>query len=104
VINVSYGSIVRIGAPANDGDLKHGGGDDTLPPMDIEPRVAKLEAHMEHVRSSVDKLTGIPKDVAVLAERISHLPGKGFVVTAGVGTVAGVTGLLVLLQHLGILH
>lgn len=41
-----------------DGGLKGGGGDDTFDPM--EPRVAKLEADIEHVKTT---LTDIKQDV-----------------------------------------
>ncbi len=85
--------------------------DPPLPPGDghgnggaMEPRIAKLEAHMEHVRAELAKLAAVPVDIATLKTKVEHLPGKGFVVTSAITTVAAVTGLLVLLQRLGILH
>ena len=71
---------------------------------DMEPRIAKLEAHMEHVRAELAKLAAVPVDIATLKTKVDHLPGKGFVVTSAVTTVAAITGLLVLFQRLGILH
>ena len=70
----------------------------------MESRIAKLEAQMDAVRIDLGRLAGLPVDVARLDERIKHLPGKGFVVTSAVGTIGAITGLLVLLQHLGLLH
>jgi hypothetical protein len=71
---------------------------------DMEARVAKLEAHMEHVRGELAKLASLPVEVATIKTKVEHLPGKGFVVTSAITTVAAVTGLLVLLQRLGVLH
>lgn len=55
----------------------------TLPPNNgggngggMEPRIAKLEAHMENVRSEIAKLASVPADLAGLKERSSHLPTK----------------------------
>lgn len=79
-------------------DSGRGNGDD------MEPRIAKLEAHMEHVRAELAKLATVPVDIATLKTKVEHLPGKGFVVTSAVTTVAAITGLLVLFQRLGILH
>ena len=71
---------------------------------EMEPRIARLEAHMENVRGELVKLATVPVDLAIVKTRVEHLPGKGFVVTAALATVAGVSGLIGLLQHLGILH
>lgn len=81
--------------------LNPGEGGGRFDPM--EPRVAKLEAHMEHVRAELAKLSTMPVEIATVKERVSHLPSKGFVVTAAVSTVGGVVALLGLLQKLGIL-
>jgi len=59
-------------------------------PNGMEARVAKLEAHMEHVRSELAKLAQMPTDLAVLRNRVDHLPSKSFIVTA----VTGATGLI----------
>jgi hypothetical protein len=65
-----------------------GGGDST----GMEPRIAKLEAHMEHVLADTSQLKAdvgkMRVDVATLVERIAALPSKGFivgVVVAGLG-------------------
>lgn len=42
----------------------------------MEPRVAKLEAQMESVQAELSKLASVPADVAVIKERLSHLPTK----------------------------
>jgi hypothetical protein len=82
--------------------LKDGDGDGTSGGM--EARIAKLEADMEHVKKSIDRLVDVPTKLAVLEERVSHLPGKGFIVTAAIATIGGVTALMGLLQHLGLMH
>ncbi|MEO6716463.1 MAG: hypothetical protein ABIM50_04345 [Novosphingobium sp.] len=63
----------------------------------MDGRVAKLEAHVEILRSDVG---AIKKDVgdirvglATLTERVAHLPGKGFIITAtssGIGLLIAV--------------
>lgn len=69
----------------------------------MEARVAKLEAHVEHIRSELGKLSSVPTDLAVLQTRVDHLPSKGFILTSAISTVAAVVGLLTLLSRLGIL-
>ena len=54
--------------------LRGGGGGGTSGGM--EPRVAKLEAHMEHVRAELSKLADLPADLATVKERLLHLPTK----------------------------
>ena len=65
----------------------------------MEGRVAKLEAHVETLRSDVG---AIKKDVgdirvglATLTERVAHLPGKGFVITATTTTIGLITAVVV---------
>jgi hypothetical protein len=77
--------------------LKTGDGGGTSGGM--EGRVAKLEAHVETLRSDV---AAIKKDVgdirvsaATLTERVAHLPGKGFVITATTTTIALLTAVVV---------
>ena len=53
----------------------HSGGGNGIP-NDMEARVAKLEAHMEHVRSELGKLASLPADAATIKERLMHLPTK----------------------------
>jgi hypothetical protein len=60
----------------------------------MEARVAKLEGQVEKLGGKVDDLR---IDMAVLKERVSHLPGKGFIVTATVTTL-GLLAALILFQ------
>lgn len=64
----------RAGGPPSPPPLNPAGGGGNFDPM--EPRVAKLEAHMEHVRSELGKLAGVPADLATVKERTGHLPTK----------------------------
>jgi len=66
-----------------DHPLRYSGG----PPggNDMEARVTKLEGQFEKLNDKVDELR---IDVAVLKERVSNLPGKGFIVTATVAALA----------------
>jgi hypothetical protein len=66
--------------------LKGGSGDGTSGGM--EARIAKLEAQMEGVRADLNKLSGVPVDLARVDERVKHLPGKGFVVTTTTTSLA----------------
>ena len=70
----------------------------------MEAHIAKLEAHMEHVRDDLTKLAGLHVDMAALKTKVDHLPGKGCVVTAAVSTIGGVAALMKLLQVIGVLH
>lgn len=58
----------------------------------MEARIAALEAHMEHVRSDLSTLKSdvgtLKTDMATMTERVSHLPTKGFIVTATLTTLA----------------
>lgn len=58
---------------------------------DVEPRIARLEAHMEHVRAELAKLGSMPVQLAELKVRVDHLPTKGFIVTATITTITLVT-------------
>ncbi|WP_313534354.1 hypothetical protein [Sphingomonas sp.] len=82
--------------------LNRGGGGGTFDPM--EPRVAKLEAHMENVRAELGKLSTVPADLATLKERVAHLPSKGFIVGTTLTSMTGIVAALGLLKALGILH
>lgn len=84
-----------------DAPLKAGGGDGTSGGM--EARVAKLEAHVEHIRAELAKLSAMPTDLAVLKTRVDHLPTKGFILTSAIATVSAVVGLITLLSRLGVL-
>lgn len=87
--------------PQNGDRLKGGDGGGTSDGM--EARVAKLEASMDHLVKQVDRLADIPERLGVLEERVSHLPGKGFVVTTISLGAAALVGVLTLLSKLGIL-
>lgn len=72
--------------------LKDGNGDGTFDGM--EARVAKLEAHVEHIRDDLGKLAGVPIDLATLKTRVDHLPSKGFIVTVITAGVAAIGALV----------
>jgi hypothetical protein len=80
-------------------------GDDGGKSPDMEPRVAKLEAHMEHVRADIAKLLGLPETTGRIEERVKSLPDKDWVGTkmrnwvGGVGTVLGI--LMIALKYIG---
>lgn len=82
--------------------LNSGGGGGNFDPM--EPRVAKLEAHMENVRAELGKLSSVPADLATLKERVAHLPSKGFIVGASLTSMTLLVTILGLLKAFGILH
>lgn len=58
----------------------------------LEPRVAKLEAHMEHVlettRSTASDMKNARERLATLEEKVDHLPSKEYIVKTVVGTGA----------------
>lgn len=80
-------------------------GDDGGKSPDMEPRIAKLEAHMEHVRADIAKLVGLPETVGRIEERVKSLPDKDWVGTkmrnwvGGVGSVLGI--LMIALKYIG---
>ena len=67
----------------------------------MEPRIASLEAHMDHVRADLGVLKSdvatLKTDVATLKERVTHLPSKGFIVLVTTGAL----GLLAALSVFG---
>ena len=67
----------------------------------MEERITRLERSIDQVSKDVVDLR---VTTATLVERVAHLPGKGFVVTAATSTVAALTAVLLLLKTLGILH
>lgn len=83
--------------------LNNGGDGGSSPNM--EPRVAKLEAHMEHVRADIAKLVGLLETTGRIEERVKSLPDKDWVGTkmrnwvGGVGTVLGI--LMIALKYIG---
>ncbi len=64
----------------------------------MEARIARLEAHMEHVRSAVDKLSDLPERVGKLEAHVSHLPSKGFIVSSTLLALAGIAALSAFVQ------
>lgn len=61
--------------------LHGGGGGGTSDGM--EPRIARLESDMEHVKKAIERIDGklgdittLKVDVATLKERVAHLPTK----------------------------
>lgn len=74
----------ELGAKSPPGPpLKDGGGGGTFD--DMEARVQKLESQFDKLN---DKVDGLRIDTAVLKEKVSNLPGKGFIVTATVSALA----------------
>lgn len=74
----------------------------------MEARLARLEAHMEHVQTdlaglkqdfaSVDgRLRSVETGLATLTERVAHLPSKGFIVSA-LGTALAVIAAMLAFQ------
>ena len=72
-------------------------------PDDMEARLAKLEAHMEHVQADLARLNDVPASLATLTEKVANLPTKeelgtklrNYLATAGVimaivGTAIGI--------------
>lgn len=78
--------------------LPLGGGGGTSDGM--EPRIAKLEAHMEHVRAELGKLAPVPERLRAVEVRIDHLPTKGFIVSASITTIALLTAVIVFADKL----
>lgn len=85
-----------------------GGGDD------LEARVRVLETHVEYIKSGISKLdtsaasarsdlSSIQVGIATLTANVSHLPSKGFIVTATSTAIALIVAILVFLSHFGLL-
>jgi hypothetical protein len=78
----------------------------------MEARVAKLEAHVEHILEDVSGLRTDMRDVRDrlprIETRLEQLPTKGFVVTAAVATIALLGAIITMQQQiqtwLGIVH
>lgn len=78
--------------------LKAGNGGGTSDGM--EPRIAKLEAQMEAVRSDLSRLANLPADLATVKENVRHLPSKGFVVTATSTSIALIGAIVIFADKL----
>lgn len=76
--------------------LPNGGGGGNFDGM--EPRIAKLEAHMEQARSDITEVKRDMRDVRErlirLDERVNHLPTKGFIVTSLMAALALITAVV----------
>lgn len=77
------------------GALKSGGGDGTSGGM--EARVNRLEDRLDKL---TDRIGGVEVNLATLAERVAHLPGKGFVVTSAVSTIGLLTAVMLFADRL----
>ena len=73
----------------------------------MEARIARLEVDVDYIKRDVaelkidvrslrDGLARLDVTVAKLEERVSHLPGKGFIVSASVTIVGLLTAIIVL--------
>lgn len=60
--------------------------------------VDRHEPLLQILQGAVSKLTA---DVSALTERVSHLPGKGFIITTVTTSIAILVGLLTVFSHLG---
>ena len=73
----------------------------------LEARVAKMEAGVQHLERDVGELRADMRDVrdrlTRLEERVSHLPGKGFIVTSLLLTLAVVAGLIAFQEQIQLL-
>ena len=81
-------SVVSISTrePYDGGNEPPSGGDK------LEARVTKLESQFEKLNDKVDQLR---IDSAVMKEKISNLPSKGFIVTATISALAFFSALMV---------
>lgn len=84
--------IAQLAKSEHERPLRSGGGGGTFD--DMEQRVAKLEQGYDKLR---DDIGGLRTDLAVLTERVSHLPTKGFIITAASAALA-FGGALILFQ------
>ena len=84
-------NLVTLGEKRFPGLAGSGGGGDSGRTIDMEPRVAVLEAHVGHIKEDLSsikvasertrsELTEARIQLGKLEQRVSHLPGKGFIV------------------------
>lgn len=66
----------------------------------MEARVAKLEAHMEHVRDELRKLASVPADIAGMKSDIANLPTKEYLGQLFDRQFRWITGLIILIAAL----
>lgn len=60
----------------------------------MEARIAVLENDVKHIKSALDRLVELPTEVAVLKERVSHLPTKSWMV-GGLTTALAIIAALI---------
>jgi hypothetical protein len=101
--------MVRLGGKRFPGLAGSGGGGDSGGTVDMEPRVAVLEAHVGHIKEDMSsikvagertrsEITEARIQLGKLEQLVSHLPGKGFIVMTVV-VVLGVLGALIIFQQ-----
>jgi len=98
---INHEREIRLSAESASGGLKGGSGDGTNGGM--EARVAKLEAHMEHIREDVGRLKDVPVELAALKTKVDHLPTKGWMVTALCGALSVVAALVAFAEKIQLL-
>jgi hypothetical protein len=79
----------------------------------MEPRVRVLETHVEYIRGSIgietptdavrSDVSWLKVEMGKLTTNVSHLPSKGFVVSAAVGTITFIVAILTIFSRLGFL-
>jgi hypothetical protein len=88
------------------GRSSHGGGNDGM-----EPRIARLEADMDHVKRRLDELAGrvsslndkvssVGIDVAVIKEKMTHVPSKTYAIATSIAMVAALAALILFADRL----
>ena len=64
----------------------------------MDQRLDRLEARFDKLDDRFvtfsDRVGGVEREVAVLAERVSHLPGKGYIVSTALLIIAAVTAVI----------
>ena len=102
-------NIVALGGKRFPGLAGSGGGGDGGRTIDMEPRVAVLEAHVGHIKEDVSSIKAASErtrseiteariQLGKLEQGVSHLPGKGFIVITVIA-VLGILGALIILQQ-----
>ena len=103
------GNVFKLDRKKFPGIAGSGGGGDGGGTVDMEPRVAVLEAHVGHIKEDVSsikvasertrsEITEARVELGKLEERVSHLPSKEFIVKTVVA-VLGVLGALITFQQ-----
>jgi hypothetical protein len=101
--------MVRLGGKRFPGLAGSGGGGDGGGTVDMEPRVAVLEAHVGHIKEDMSSIKAASErtrseiteariQLGTLEQRVSHLPGKGFIFITVI-VVLGALGALIIFQQ-----